>query len=184
MWLQSRQTLHFMVAVVHDGRLYQRHKQPELSAGQTLRVRLFIYFLVHVGRYWTLPRIFCRKYCKIYSVNPNYSLDQTPLLLSYFWKQLSVLFLSVRLCAFSSQCCSDTFIIWLSELQAHSTFFLKDNIADFKSLLLRHKESACLLPCLFWAKDKNILLESHLALAAGWSRLYSIPITRVLWPPP
>lgn len=39
--------------------------------------------------------------------------------------------------------------------------------ADFKSLLLRHKASACLLSCLFWAKDKNILLESHLEVEAG-----------------
>ena len=62
--------------------------------------------------------------------------------------------------------------------------FFKHNSTDFESLLLRHKASACLRPCLFWAKDKNILLESHLEVEAAWSWLYSIPITGVLWPPP
>lgn len=104
----------------------------------------------------------------------------------YYWYLLPVgQFFSVCLCAFNSNGSFDIFIIWLSELTVHSTFFFsKDNTSDFKSLLLRHKASACLLPCLLWAKDKNILLESHLQVAAGWSWLYSIPITRVLWPPP
>lgn len=134
-----------------------------------------LYLSIHAGRQLYILSF---TWIKDHNCNLKKHLKTNPLQ-EYVWAEL-LSEVCVRSVCFQQICylwCFHYMSEWTSgELykNAHSTP-PKHNSADFKTFLLRHRASACLLSCLFWAQDKNILLESHLKAEAAWWWLYSNP---------